>query len=57
MTEVAIAWCIKFKHTSTALIGARNVAQLDQSLNALKLLAKMTPEVEARINKLIDTTP
>lgn len=57
MTEVAIAWCIKFKHTSTALIGARTVAQLEQSLNALKVLEKITPQVEAKINKIIDTNP
>ena len=57
LVEVALAWCIKYKHTSTALIGARNVAQLDQSLNALKVLPKLTPEVEARINKLIGTSP
>jgi aryl-alcohol dehydrogenase-like predicted oxidoreductase len=39
------------------LIGARNVGQLDQALNALKVLPKLTPEVEAKINKLIGTTP
>jgi len=57
LTEVAIAWCIKFKHTSTALVGARTEAQLEQTLNALKTIEKITPEVEARINKIIGTNP
>ncbi len=43
LTEVAIAWCIKYKLTSTALIGARTVAQLEQTLNALKVVEKLTP--------------
>lgn len=42
LVEVAIAWSLKFKHTSTALIGARTVAQLEQSLKALEVLPKIT---------------
>lgn len=57
MVEVAIAWCIKFKYSSTALIGARTVAQLEQSLKALKILDKFTPEIEGKINKIIGTNP
>lgn len=36
---------MKFVHTSSALIGARNVAQLEDSLKALDLLEKFTPEL------------
>ena len=57
MTQLALAWVIKFKSTSTALIGARNVVQLEDSLKALDVATKLTCEVEAKVNKIIGTTP
>jgi L-glyceraldehyde 3-phosphate reductase len=33
---MAIAWVLRDKRITSALIGARNVAQLDNSLDALK---------------------
>ena len=35
---MAIAWVLRDKRVTTALIGARNVEQLDNSLDALKKL-------------------
>jgi L-glyceraldehyde 3-phosphate reductase len=35
---MAIAWVLRDKRVTSALIGARNVAQLDDSLDALKRL-------------------
>ena len=57
LTHLAIAWAIKFAYTNSALIGARNVAQLEDSLRALDLLDKLTPELEAKVNKILGTTP
>lgn len=33
------------------------MAQLEQSLKALDILPKLTPEVEAKINKIVNTNP
>jgi len=52
-----LAWAIKFEHTDSALIGARTAAQLEDCLKALDLLEKWTPEFEAKVNKLLNTTP
>jgi L-glyceraldehyde 3-phosphate reductase len=38
LAQMAIAWVLRDKHVTTALIGARNVEQLDDSLEALKKL-------------------
>ena len=38
LAQMAIAWVLRDKRVTTALIGARNVAQLDNSLDALKKL-------------------
>jgi L-glyceraldehyde 3-phosphate reductase len=35
---MAIAWALRDSRVTSALIGARNVAQLDDSLNSLKKL-------------------
>jgi aryl-alcohol dehydrogenase-like predicted oxidoreductase len=46
---LAIAWTIKYPHVDSGLIGARTVAQLEDSLKSLEVLEKLTPELEARI--------
>lgn len=33
------------------------MAQLEDSLKALELMEKLTPEIEAKVNKILDTTP
>lgn len=38
MAQMAIAWVLRDKRVSSALIGARNVEQLDNSLDAIKKL-------------------
>jgi aryl-alcohol dehydrogenase-like predicted oxidoreductase len=43
LTHLALAWVIKYQHTDSALIGARNAAQLEDTLKALDILEKWTP--------------
>ena len=38
LAQMAIAWVLRDKRITSALIGARNVEQLDNSLDALKQL-------------------
>lgn len=45
LNHLALAWVINFAHSDSALIGARNLAQLEDSLKALELLEKWTPEL------------
>lgn len=49
LAQMAIAWTLRDERVTTALIGARNVAQLDDSLDALKNLA-FSPEELAEID-------
>ena len=39
LAQMAIAWVLRDQRVTSALIGARNVEQLDDSLDALKKLA------------------
>jgi L-glyceraldehyde 3-phosphate reductase len=45
LAQMAIAWVLRDKRITSALIGARNVEQLDDSLNALKRLDFTTAEL------------
>lgn len=56
LAQMAIAWVLRDKRVTTALIGARNVAQLDNSLDALKKLEFSREELE-EIEKYAKDTP
>ncbi len=50
LAQMAIAWVLRDPRITSALIGARNVAQLDDSLDALKVPG-FTPEELAEIDR------
>jgi L-glyceraldehyde 3-phosphate reductase len=56
LAQMAIAWALRDERVTTALIGARNVQQLDDSLDALKNLA-FTKEELTEIDKYAVDTP
>ena len=45
LAQMALAWTLRDKRVTSALIGARNVAQLDDSLDALGNLAFSAEEL------------
>lgn len=53
LAELALAWCVSNENVSTVIIGARNLAQLEQNLKALPSVVKITPEVKAKIDTLV----
>jgi aryl-alcohol dehydrogenase-like predicted oxidoreductase len=55
--QLALAWVMWNKNVSTAITGARNLEQLTESLQAVELYRKWTPELDQRISKILDTTP
>ena len=57
LTQLALAWAIKYQYTSSALVGARNAAQLEDCLKSIGLVEKWTPEFEGKVNKILGTTP
>jgi L-glyceraldehyde 3-phosphate reductase len=46
LAQMAIAWVLRDKRVTTALVGARNVEQLDNSLDALKKLEFTEAELQ-----------
>ena len=47
--QLAIAWCLKKAHVSTVILGATRVEQLKETLVAIDLLMRLTPEVVSNI--------
>ena len=57
LASLAIAWCIKNPHTTTAILGATNKDQLKQNLEALKLLPLLSEDVLNEIEDIVQTKP
>jgi len=57
MPQLALAWVLKNPNVSTAIIGATKIEQLDDCLGSLELVKKWTPELDKKINSILDTTP
>jgi len=57
MANLAIAWCLKNPNVSTVILGASKLSQLEENLKSLDILPKLTIEVMAKIEDILDNTP
>eukprot|EP01022_Parablepharisma_sp_SALTPOND_P004595 TRINITY_DN120603_c0_g1_i1.p2 TRINITY_DN120603_c0_g1~~TRINITY_DN120603_c0_g1_i1.p2 ORF type:complete len:408 (-),score=33.89 TRINITY_DN120603_c0_g1_i1:48-1271(-) len=56
-TQLALAWVLVNKDVSVAITGATKVAQVEDSLKALEVMEKWTPEIEMKIEQIIQNMP
>lgn len=52
LPRLAVAWCLKNPHVSSVILGASRVEQLQENFGALDVVAQLTPEIMARIDKI-----
>jgi voltage-dependent potassium channel beta subunit len=57
LPKLSIAWCVKNKHVSTAILGASKVAQLKETLGSLEALPLLTNEVMEKIETIVQNKP
>jgi voltage-dependent potassium channel beta subunit len=57
MPKLAIAWCLKNSHISTVITGASKPEQVSENMTALDVVPKLTEEVLARIEHILDNKP
>lgn len=57
MTHLALAWCLKNPHVSTMILGASKVEQLEENLKTFDAMPKLTDEVMARIEGIVQNKP
>jgi voltage-dependent potassium channel beta subunit len=53
LAQMSLAWCLKNPHISTVIMGASHVDQLRDNLKALDVVAKLTPEVQERLDAIV----
>lgn len=57
MAQLAIAWAASHPHVSTVITGASRTSQVVENMAAIELLDKLTPEVMATIDAILDNKP
>ena len=57
MPQLAIAWCLTNDDVSTVITGASRPSQVTENLAALKVAELLTPDVQERIEDILDNRP
>jgi voltage-dependent potassium channel beta subunit len=57
MAQLAIAWCLMNPHVSTVITGASRPEQVTENLQALDLYPRISPEVYAKIEEILQNKP
>lgn len=55
--QLALAWALKNKDVSTAIIGASKTSQIEDTVGAVRFVSKITPEIEDRIDEIFGNRP
>lgn len=55
--HMALLWCLSNPHVSTVILGASRLNQLKDNLSALNAKPKMTDELKARIEDILQNKP
>lgn len=57
LPQLAIAWCIKNPHVSTAILGASKIEQLKETIRSIDVVQRLTPEVMQHIEDVLQNKP
>lgn len=57
LPKLAIAWCAMNPNVSTVILGASRVEQLQETLDSLDVLPRLTSEIELKIEGILDNKP
>jgi voltage-dependent potassium channel beta subunit len=57
LPQMSIAWAVSNENVSTVLVGASRPSQLEENLKALAFVDKITPEVKAKIDAVVNFVP
>lgn len=57
MSQLALAWVLKNENVSSAITGASSPAQVYENVRAVEVVDKLTPEIMAEIDKILNNKP
>jgi len=55
--QLALAWCLTNPNVSTVITGASKPSQVEENMQALKVVDQLTPDVIGTIEKILDNKP
>jgi len=57
LAQLAIAWCVANPNVTTVITGASKTSQITENVKALEFVPKLTTEVMAQIDKIVQNKP
>jgi aryl-alcohol dehydrogenase-like predicted oxidoreductase len=54
VAQLAVAWCLKNPHVSSVILGASTVPQLTENLASIECTDRLTPEIMAEIDRVME---
>ncbi|KAF1325997.1 Voltage-gated potassium channel subunit beta, partial [Globisporangium splendens] len=57
LAQLAIAWCASNQNVSSVILGASSAHQLEENIKAHAFIGKITPEIKARIDAIVQFVP
>jgi voltage-dependent potassium channel beta subunit len=57
LAQMALAWCLRSPNVSTVITGASRVSQVTENMQAIDVLPKLTDDVLARIEAVLQNKP
>jgi voltage-dependent potassium channel beta subunit len=57
MAQLALAWCLKNPNVSTVITGASKARQVDENMDALNVVGKLTDDVMESIEAILNNKP
>lgn len=57
MSQLAVAWCLNNQNVSTVILGVSSLRQLEENLHVCNVKEKLTPEIMAKIDKILTHPP
>jgi voltage-dependent potassium channel beta subunit len=57
LAQLSIIWCLNNPQVSTVILGASKALQFKENLKALDLMALFTPDVNTKIEEVLDNKP
>lgn len=57
MPRLAIAWCLLNPDVSTVITGASKIEQIHDNMKAIEVVDALSPDVQARIEEILDNKP
>lgn len=57
VSQLSIAWVVKNENVSSCILGGSKLDQVKENIEALKFVSKLTPEVLAKIESIVNNKP